>query len=136
LIYFEKYLKAATAMDIETYRAYCLSKPFVTEAFPFDEDTLVFKVKGKMFVLFNISDFSAINLKCDPEKAVELREQYSAVQPGYHMNKKHWNTIELDGSITWKLLKAWTDHSFDLVVKSLPGKEREAVLGKQPEKLK
>jgi len=107
-------------MDIETYREYCLSKPYVTESFPFDEVTLVFKVHGKIFALMDISDFDGINLKCEPAKAIELREQYHAVEPGYHMNKKHWNTIRLDGSIGWKELKEWTDMSYLLAVEGLP----------------
>ena len=105
-------------MDIETYRDYCLNRPFVTEEFPFDADTLVFKVKGKMFVLFNISDFSSINLKCDPDKAIELREQYEAVQPGYHMNKKHWNTIIIDGEIPRNTLCDFIKDSYQLVAGS------------------
>ena len=91
-------------MNIEEYRSYCLAKKGVIEEFPFDNETLVFKVAGKMFALTNVSTFASINLKCDPEKAVELRDQYPAVLPGYHMNKKHWNTILLDGSIPRKLL--------------------------------
>jgi predicted DNA-binding protein (MmcQ/YjbR family) len=91
-------------VNIEEYRSYCLAKKGVIEEFPFDNETLVFKVAGKMFALTNVSTFASINLKCDPEKAVELRDQYPAVLPGYHMNKKHWNTILLDGSIPRKLL--------------------------------
>jgi predicted DNA-binding protein (MmcQ/YjbR family) len=112
-------------MDLEAFRTYCLSKAGVTEGFPFDNETLVFKVSGKIFALTNISTFDAVNLKCDPEKAIELRETYSAVTPGYHMNKKHWNTIEFDGSVGFRLLKEWIDHSYDLVLNSLPRKERE-----------
>lgn len=111
-------------MNIEEYRVYCMAKKGVTEEFPFDNDTLVFKVKGKIFALANVSNFASINLKCDPELAVELRDQYAAVVPGYHMNKKHWNTIVLDGSIQGKLLKTWIDHSYNLVVLSLPKKDR------------
>jgi predicted DNA-binding protein (MmcQ/YjbR family) len=114
-------------MDLETYREYCLSKPGVTEGFPFDEETLVFKVMNKIFALANISSFDAVNLKCDPDLALELREQFPAVTPGYHMNKKHWNTVGLDGSISFRQLKEWTDHSYELVVKSLSKKEREAM---------
>jgi predicted DNA-binding protein (MmcQ/YjbR family) len=112
-------------MDIEAFRNYCLSKPGVTESFPFDEDTLVFKVMGKIFALAGVSDFNAVNLKCEPELAIELRERYPAVEPGYHMNKKHWNTVNFDGSISFKELKEWTDHSYDLVVNSLTKKERQ-----------
>ena len=116
-------------MDIETYREYCLSKPGVTEAFPFDNETLVFKVSGKIFALGNITDFKSVNLKCDPAKAIELREEFDAVIPGFHMNKKHWNTIIFEGSISWKKLKEWIDHSYTLVVESLSKKDREALKG-------
>ena len=85
-------------IDIETYRNYCISKKGVTEEFPFDNETLVFKVSGKMFALAVISHFNSINLKCDPEEAIDLRERYEAVLPGYHMNKQHWNTILIDGT--------------------------------------
>ena len=101
-----------------------MAKKGVTEEFPFDNETLVFKVAGKMFALTNVSTFASINLKCDPEKAVELRDQYPAVLPGYHMNKKHWNTILLDGSIPSKLLQNWIDESYIRVVNALPKRER------------
>jgi len=104
-------------MDIESLREYCLSLPDVTEGFPFDETTLVFKVKGKMFLLTDLEGPLTMNVKCEPEKAVELREQYSCVKPGYHMNKKHWNTVEIDGSVTDKVLKEWIDESYRLVRK-------------------
>ena len=109
-------------MNIEELRSYCLSKKGVTESLPFDEDTLVFKVMGKMFCLTSLSELDSINLKCEPEKAIELREQYTCVQPGYHMNKKMWNTVEIDGSISKKLLKDWIDHSYNEVVAGLPKK--------------
>jgi predicted DNA-binding protein (MmcQ/YjbR family) len=115
-------------MNIESFRQYCLAKPGVTEEFPFDEQTLVFKVSGKMFALTNIEEFISVNLKCEPELAVELRDRYDAVQPGWHMNKKHWNTVILDGSVSDKLLKEWIDHSYEQVVNGLPKKTR-AVLG-------
>jgi predicted DNA-binding protein (MmcQ/YjbR family) len=89
----------------------------VTEEFPFGVDTLVFKVNGKMFALTNIENFESINLKSLPEDAVQLREQYTAVQPGYHMNKKHWNTVIMDGSVSDKLVKEWIDQSYNLVIK-------------------
>lgn len=111
-------------MNIEEYRDYCLSLPATTEGFPFDDKALVFKVCNKMYALTNIENFASINLKCDPEYALELREQYPAVRPGYHMSKKHWNTIDLDGSISNKLLQEWIKHSYDLVVKGLPKKVR------------
>ena len=91
----------------------------MTEEFPFDENTLVFKVMGKMFALTNLDSFESINLKCDPEDGVQLREQYSSVLPGYHMNKKHWITVLMDGSIPDKLIKAWIEHSYQLVAASL-----------------
>ena len=91
-------------MNIEEFRQYCLSKKGVTEEFPFGPDTLVFKVMGKMFALTNLDGDFSINLKCDPDLAIDLREQYPAVLPGYHMNKKHWNTIAIDGSLSNKLI--------------------------------
>ncbi|WPP50905.1 MmcQ/YjbR family DNA-binding protein [Catalinimonas niigatensis] len=109
-------------MDIESFRLYCIAKKGVTEEFPFGEQTLVFKVMGKIFALTNIDTFESVNLKCDPEQAVLLREQYAEVQPGYHMNKKHWNTVNLNGSVGDKLLKEWIDHSYSLVFNSLPAK--------------
>ena len=105
---------------------YCLGKPGATETYPFGEDTLVFKVGGKMFAL---SGFETIpprmNLKCDPERAIALREEYPSVLPGYHMNKKHWNTVIFDGSLPDDLARELIDHSYDLVVSSLPQKARE-----------
>jgi len=112
-------------MNIETYRNYCLRKPGTTEEFPFDNETMVFKVGGKMYALCNVDLFESINLKCDPEKAVELREKYASVLPGYHMNKKHWNTVILDGSIPDHLILAWTDHSYQLVREQLPVRIRK-----------
>lgn len=103
-------------MNIETLREYCLSKPEAEETLPFGPDTLVFKVNGKIFLLAGLDEpVLSFNVKCDPELALELRASYPAVQPGYHMNKKHWNTIVVDGSIPVKLLKEWIDHSYDLV---------------------
>ena len=112
-------------MHIEAFREYCLSLPGTTEDFPFGEETLVFKVEGKIFALTHVDFFESINLKCEPEKAVELRERYPAVQPGYHMNKKHWNTVLTDGSISDALLVEWIKDSYYLVVASLPKKLRE-----------
>ena len=109
-------------MNIEEFREYCIKKPGVTEEFPFDENTLVFKVKGKMFALTDLVGEFSLNLKCDPERAMELRERYPAIQPGYHMNKAHWNTIEMDGSLNQKLILELIDHSYQLVVDKLPGK--------------
>ncbi len=111
-------------MDIEKVRKYCLKKKGVTEGLPFGEDTLVFKVMGKMFCLLSLSRSFGINLKCDPEFAVELREKYEGVTPGYHMNKKYWNTVTLDGNIPEKEILSWIDHSYEMVVNSLPQKVR------------
>lgn len=112
-------------MNIEEFRNYCLAKPGVTEEFPFGEDTLVFKVMGKMFALADIDLFESINLKCDPEKALELREKFPEVKPGYHMNKRHWNTILMNGNISNSLVFEWIDKSYDLVAAGLPKKSRE-----------
>ncbi|RPE08271.1 MmcQ/YjbR family DNA-binding protein [Chitinophaga lutea] len=112
-------------MNLEKFHTYCLSLPGTTEGFPFGENILVFYVMGKLFALTDVDAFESVNLKCDPEEAVELRERYDAVQPGYHMNKKHWNTVLFDGSIPDKLLLEWTKKSYDLVVKGLPKKARE-----------
>ena len=112
-------------MDIEKFRAYCLAKKGVTENFPFDDTTLVMKVLDKMFALGNLDGDLNINLKCNPEKAIELREQYPAVKPGYHMNKKHWNTIEVDGSIATVTIEQWINDSYNLVVSKMTKKQRE-----------
>jgi predicted DNA-binding protein (MmcQ/YjbR family) len=106
-------------MNIESFRTYCLEKNGVTEEFPFDANTLVFKVMGKMFALADVDLFESINLKCDPERSMELREQFSGIEPGFHMNKRHWNTVSMDGSISDKLLIELIDHSYDLVVSKL-----------------
>ena len=107
-------------MNIEQIREHCLKKKGVTEDFPFDEETLVFKVAGKIFLLASLESIPLqINLKCDPEKAFELREEYEAVQPGYHMNKKHWNTIIIDGSVSIRKIYEWIDDSYNLVVAGL-----------------
>ncbi|MCK5169882.1 MAG: MmcQ/YjbR family DNA-binding protein [Bacteroidales bacterium] len=108
-------------MNIEEFRDYCLSKKGVTEELPFDETTLVYKVLGKMFALTDTDDEFKIALKCDPEKVVDLREQFpETVLPGYHFNKKHWNTVVIDGTIPEKLLYEWIDESYILVVNKLP----------------
>lgn len=110
-------------MNIESLRAYCLAKPAVEETLPFGPDTLVYKVGGKMFLLTGLDrEPLSFNVKCDPDLAEELRERYEAVQPGYHMNKKHWNTITVDGTVSAKLMREWIDHSYNLVVDSLPAK--------------
>jgi predicted DNA-binding protein (MmcQ/YjbR family) len=115
-------------MNIEEFREYCLIKKGVTESFPFDETTLVFKVMDRMFALTDTLDKFSINIKCDPEKAVELRERYPAVTPGYHMNKKHWNTVQIDGSVSDELLIKWIDESYDLIVAKLPKSVRGKLL--------
>jgi predicted DNA-binding protein (MmcQ/YjbR family) len=102
-------------MNIEILREYCLSKKDVTESFPFGDDTLVFKRSGKIFLLANLDGDLSVNIKCDPALAIELRERYSSVVPGYHMNKKHWNTVMLDGSIPDSEVFEWIDHSYDVV---------------------
>jgi predicted DNA-binding protein (MmcQ/YjbR family) len=113
-------------MNLETYYEYCLSKKGVTEHFPFDEDTLVFKVGGKMFALSSLSQWEkgspSVNLKCDPERALELRAEYDAIQPGFHMSKVHWNTISINNDVSNVLLKELIDHSYELVFKSLTKK--------------
>jgi len=116
-------------MELEIIRDYCLAKPGVTEDFPFDEEVLVFRVMGKIYLLTNIEkqDPASINLKCDPERAMALRAQYQAVTPGYHMNKKHWNTVVLDGSVPDDEVWSWIDHSYTLVVKGLKRADRDAL---------
>ena len=110
-------------MNIETFREFCLSLPGADEDFPFYQQTLVFKVAGKMFALTNVDTFGSVNLKCAPEKAVELREAYEGVLPGYHMNKKHWNTVLTSSDVPDALLKEWTEDSYKLVVAALPKKK-------------
>ncbi len=113
-------------MDMETIRKYCLEKKATTESFPFGESTLVFKVCGKIFLLMSLDSLPLqFNVKCDPEMAEELREQYSSVIPAFHMNKKHWNTVILNGQVSAKWIREWIDHSYALVVRSLPVKERK-----------
>lgn len=109
-------------MNIEEFREYCLNKKGVTESFPFDETTLVFKVMGKMFALTDLVPPHSINIKFDPEDAIQAREEYLAVEPGYHMNKKYWNTVKLDGDASDKIIKSWIDNSYQLVVANLPKK--------------
>jgi predicted DNA-binding protein (MmcQ/YjbR family) len=99
---------------LEEIRLYCAGKPEVTESFPFDETTLVFKTKGKMFALLNLEPPFSINLKCNPEYAIELREEHEGITPGYHMNKKHWNTVRLD-MVSQELVQSLIDHSFELI---------------------
>ena len=119
----EEYIELIN-MNVEQYRAYCLSKKGVTEHFPFDEVTLVFKVMDKMFALCGLERIPfGVNLKCDPEWAIELREEYDgSIIPGFHMNKKHWNTVEPNGNLSDEFFKELIDHSYDLVVAGLPKK--------------
>jgi predicted DNA-binding protein (MmcQ/YjbR family) len=119
-------------MKLETFQKYCISKPGVTEEMPFDNETLVYKVVGKMFALANTFGDLSITLKCEPDKAIELRASYPSVQPGYHMSKIHWNTIYIDGSIDDKDIYEWIDHSYELIVEKLSRKDKEE-LGKESE---
>ncbi len=115
-------------MNIETLRSFCLGLKGVTEGFPFDEETLVFKVGNKMFALTNLDGPLSVNLKCDPDEAIELRERYAAVSPGYHMNKAHWNTVEIDGSIPDKTIEQWIVNSYNLILASLPKKVQQSII--------
>ena len=119
-------------MDIQQFFDYCLSKKGVTEHFPFNEDALVLKVGGKMFLLSSLSSWEKgnpkVNLKCDPERAQELRAEYDGIQPGYHMSKKHWNTISINEEVPDTLVKELIDHSYELVFSSLPNKIKNEIL--------
>jgi len=113
-------------MDLEELREYCLSKVGATESMPFGEGVLVFKVAGKIFALAALDEIPAtVNLKCDPDLTLELRDRYEQVQPGYHMNKKHWNTVEIDSGIPEAELRKMIEHSYDLVVRALPKAQRD-----------
>lgn len=112
-------------MNVEEFRAYCLSKKGTTEGFPFGETALVFKVMGKMYALSSLENTpSTVNLKCDPDRAIELREEYSDVVPGYHMSKKHWNTVTIEGELSDELIMELINHSYDLVVSKLKKADR------------
>ncbi|HPE96847.1 MAG TPA: MmcQ/YjbR family DNA-binding protein [Chitinophagales bacterium] len=117
-------------LHLESFREYCLAKPGVTEGLPFGPDVLVMKVGGKMFALAPLNTPEMrMNLKCDPEDALLLRDKYPMhVLPGYHMNKMNWNTVIVDGSIPDKLLLEWINHSYDLILASLPAKVRKTIL--------
>lgn len=115
-------------MNIENARLYMASKPETTESFPFGDGVLVFKVLDKMFALLSLDRPFYINLKCDPERAIMLREEYEEITPGYHMNKKHWNSVSIEGNLPDELIKELIDHSFDLVVAKLP-KTKQQMLG-------
>ncbi|NOX17881.1 MAG: MmcQ/YjbR family DNA-binding protein [Chlorobi bacterium] len=112
-------------MFVENIRTHCLAKKGTTESFPFDDETLVFKVMNKMFCLLNIIPPVSLNVKCDPENAIELRERHEGVEPGFHMNKKHWNTIKPELITDVKLIYDWIDDSYDLVVKGLTKKAKD-----------
>lgn len=114
-------------MNIEEFREFCTSFEGVTEGFPFDDNTLAFKVMGKIFALADVEKFDGINLKCDPVKAATLRDLYPEVKPGYHMNKKHWNTVDPNGYLSDVLIKEWIKDSYDLVVEALPRKDQRKV---------
>jgi len=114
-------------MNIEELRDYCLSKAGTTEGFPFGEDTLVFKVGEKLFLLIGLNNGSWFNVKCDPELAIELREQHWEITPGFHMNKKHWNSVRMDGGLSLKQLHEVIDHSYELVFNSLPKKVQQEI---------
>lgn len=114
-------------MDIEELRLYCLSKPGGNESFPFDEETLVFKVITKMFAIIPLENGDRISLKCDPEKAIELREEWEEIIPAWHMNKKHWNAVIVNGRLSRELVKELVDHSYELVKKGLKKADREVL---------
>jgi predicted DNA-binding protein (MmcQ/YjbR family) len=119
-------------MNLDYFYEFCLSKKGVTEHFPFNEDTLVLKVGGKMFLLSSLSSWEngspQVNLKCDPGRAQELRAEYDGIQPGYHMSKKHWNTISINKDVSDALVKELIDHSYELVFTSLPNKIKNEIL--------
>ncbi len=115
-------------MNIESFQQYCLTKKGTTEDFPFGPDTMCLKVMGKIFAITGLDAVPfKVNLKCDPDYAIELREQHPEIYPGWHMNKKHWNTVEFEGGLDAKLLRHLIDHSYDLVVSSLKKSEKEAL---------
>lgn len=122
-------------MDLQQFYDYCLSKKGVTEHFPFDQDTLVFKAGGKMFALSSLKDWEngepKLNLKCDPEKAILLRESYQAIEPGFHMSKIHWNTVAFRADVSNKLMLELIDESYDLIVASLTKKQRQILLASE-----
>lgn len=116
-------------MHIESFRTFCLSFKGVTESFPFDQKTIVFKVGNKMFALADIEEFDSFNVKCDPETAIELRERYQAVKPGYHMNKTHWNTVSVQMDLNDQELQEQITRSYELIVKSLSKKMQDEIKG-------
>lgn len=114
-------------MNIEVFRDYCISKPLTTESMPFDDDILVFKVNSKIFALISTYNPDSCNLKCDPEKAITLREEYMAVQPGFHQNKKHWNTVNFNQDVSDQLLLELVDHSYEMVIKTFSKKVQNSL---------
>lgn len=114
-------------MDLETLRNYLLTRPGCSESLPFDDDSPVYKVGGKIFAIVSLNEPHSFNVKCDPERAVELREKYRFVKPGYHMNKKHWNTVELTDGYPDSLFFEWIDHSYQLIVKGLTKAVRDSL---------
>ena len=120
-------------MNIEELRDYCLQQPAATEYMPFGDQTLVFKVGAKIFLLVGLENGDRFNAKCDPDWAIELREQHTEIVPGFHMNKKHWNTVSMNGGLKISLLKSLIDHSYQLVLASLPKAQREALRNIQPD---
>ena len=115
-------------MDLPDVIAHCLSLPGAEETTPFGPEALVYKIMGKMFAVTVPEDFPPrINLKCDPERAIDLRDEHKAIKPGWHMNKRHWNTVVLDGSLPPKLVRELVEHSYQLVVDALPKKAREGL---------
>ncbi len=115
-------------MQLDEFRNFCLAQKGVTESLPFDQNTLVFKVLDKMFALTDLAEFGSVNLKCNPEKAIELRERYNAVKEGYHMNKKHWNTIIVNDDMSDREIFEWILHSYQLVVEKLQKKDKEKLI--------
>ena len=116
-------------MDLAQFREYCLGKACATEGMPFGPDVLVFKIGGKMFALAALDEMPTIvNLKCDPDLALELRDRYEQVTPGYHMNKRHWNSVEIEGGLPDAALRKMIDHSYDLVAKKLPKPRAKAAV--------
>jgi len=116
-------------MNLEQFREYSLSKVGATESMPFGEGVLVFKVAGKIFALAGLDEIPAtVNLKCDPDLALELRDRYEQVRPGYHMNKKHWNTVEIDRGVPEAELRKMIEHSYDLVVRALSKAQRDQLI--------
>lgn len=117
-------------MYLDEIRTYCLSKPGTTESFPFDEVSPVYKVIDKIFCIASLEPPHSVNLKCDPERAVDLRERYQAITPGWHMNKTHWNTVYLQKGLPDMLIKELIDHSYDLIATKLKKSDKELLQGK------